>query len=303
MSSILPDRNRSFENPIKQMDMNTLLILIKQPGSAEKFLRYAMGFGADMKMNLRVMYVEDPVHYPAGSTEMTGAVAARMQEELETRVKLGKQQLESTVSALMPDEPALGSIQVDAVAGSENEIIGEMVNEGSIQMVMIRNLDIHFWFRDSRVKTIARNVKCPVWVIPKQAEYSPFSQVLYTTDYNEEDISTLNRLIELMHAQNPEITALHVTDDVDFELRIKHAGFQKILEEKTHYARIKAKALVSQKSGDAMELVNSYANRIQADLVVVLQENLSFLERLFGHDQATRVLEEANRPVLLFHES
>jgi len=262
-----------------------------------------MGFAADMKMNLRVMYVEDPVHYPVGSTEMTGAVAARIQEELETRVKLGKQQLESTVSALMPEEPVLGSIQVDAVAGSETDIIGEMVNEGSIQMVMIRNLDIHFWFRDSRVKTIARNVKCPVWVIPKQAEYSPFSQVLYTTDYQEEDISTLNRLIELMHAQSPEITALHVTDDVDFELRIKHAGFQKILEEKTHYARIKAKALVSQKSGDAMELVNSYANRIQADLVVVLQENLSFLERLFGHDQATRVLEEANRPVLLFHES
>lgn len=283
--------------------MKTLLALIKHPGKADKFLKYAMGFAGDMDLNLRVMYVEDPAHYPIGSTELSGAVVARMQESLNVRMKEGRQQLSSMVSDLTSDVPGWQTVEVDAEAGNDTRIINDLVDEGSIHMVMLSNLDDDFWYRDTRIGNIAREANCPVWVIPENAEYTPIRKVLYTTDYKEEDIPTMKKLIELTQEQEPEITALHVTEDVDFELRIKNAGFQKMLETKTGYDRITLRAMVPQQGEDAAELVNNYSERIHADLIVVLQENLSFLERLFGQDQASRVLEEANKPVLLYHSS
>ncbi|MDF1575842.1 MAG: universal stress protein [Bacteroidales bacterium] len=278
--------------------MKTILAMIKHPASAEKFLKYAIGVAGDMKMKLHVMYVESPAHHPVGGHELSGVVLARMQESLSVQIKQGKKQLEELVAELIPDGSGLHSYEVGAETGDETSIINKLVQEDSIHMVMLRNPEEDLWFRDSRVQAISREAKCPVWVIPEDVAYTPFRKVLYITDYNEEDIPTMNMLVDLLRVFKPDITALHVTEDLDFELRIKNAGFQKVLKDKINYSPISVKALVPQRGEDGMELVNSYAKRIQADLIVVLQENLSFLERLFRQDKAARLLEEANRPVL-----
>lgn len=283
--------------------MKTLLVLIKHPNTSEKFLKYAFSFAEDMNMHVRALYVVDPVEYPVGASKLSGQVAAKIQHDLNYRIKESGQQLRSMLAEFSREKPAWQNVEVGTFTGKDVRIINELVNEQKIHMVMIRNLNDDLWFRDSRERAIAREAKCPVWVIPEDAEYGPFRRVLYTTDYNEEDIPNLNKLIDLTHAHDPEITALHVTEDVDFELRIKNAGFQKILEMKTGYSDIRVKALVPQHAVDPMELVKSYAERIQADLLVVLQENHSFMDRFFGKDHAARVLREAKRPVLLYHES
>ncbi len=37
---------------------------------------------------------------------------------------------------------------------------------------------------------IIRETGCPVWVIPKGLKYKSFTEIVYTSDYNEEDIPT-----------------------------------------------------------------------------------------------------------------
>jgi nucleotide-binding universal stress UspA family protein len=138
-------------------------------------------------------------------------------------------------------------------------------------------------------------------VIPENSDYNPIHSVIYATDYNEEDIPTLEKLIRLTYFESPKITALHITDNVDFDLRIKNAGFQKMLESKLGYENIEVKALVENQGDDMVSLINDYAARISADLIVVLKENRRFLERLFRPSSSEKIIEEASRPVLVFH--
>ena len=54
--------------------------------------------------------------------------------------------------------------------------------------------------------------------------------------------------------------------------------------------------------GDPAEEVNLVAEDLQADLIITASHHPGFLSRLFGTDQAPRILHRACCPVLVYHE-
>jgi nucleotide-binding universal stress UspA family protein len=54
--------------------------------------------------------------------------------------------------------------------------------------------------------------------------------------------------------------------------------------------------------GDPAEEVNLVAEDLQADLIITASHHPGFLSRLFGTDQAPRILHRARCPVLVYHE-
>lgn len=68
---------------------------------------------------------------------------------------------------------------------------------------------------------------------------------------------------------SPGITALHITDNYDFEVRIKKAGFQEMVQTRTDHDKISVKSLVDKNGDDMGQLINDYASLIDADLIVV----------------------------------
>lgn len=158
-----------------------------------------------------------------------------------------------------------------------------------------------FTLKGSFAKELIRNVRCPVWLIPKDTEYQPFHHIIYATDYHNEDISTLKKLIDLTHLVSPQITALHITENADFDLRTKNAGFQKMLEAKTDYNKILVKTLVENDGDDITGLINKYAASYTSDLIVLLKENQHFLERLFKPSTTEKMIKEAKQPFLIYH--
>jgi nucleotide-binding universal stress UspA family protein len=55
--------------------------------------------------------------------------------------------------------------------------------------------------------------------------------------------------------------------------------------------------------GDPAEEVNLIAKDLHADLIITASHHPGFLSRLFGTDQAPRILHRAECPVLVYHES
>ena len=92
--------------------------------------------------------------------------------------------------------------------------------------------DDSFWMQSSTNMDIIKMVECPVWIIPKGAIYQPFSEIVYATDYKAEDIINLKKLISLFPHLMPNITALHITDSVDFEERVKKEVLWKCFSQK-----------------------------------------------------------------------
>jgi nucleotide-binding universal stress UspA family protein len=86
-------------------------------------------------------------------------------------------------------------------------------------------------------------------------------------------------------------------------------------EEKRHNIERKLVALADQvrekypscdirfRDGDPAEEITILAQDIEADLIVTASHHPGFLTRLFGWDQAPRILHRARCPVLIYHEA
>lgn len=282
--------------------MRTLLGFIRKPSESHGIITYLIELSKDLNANLHLLSVENPANYPLGSPNLTGVAVANLQQSMEARMEEGKKTMEKVVNKMMPQMAGKVAVEISTAIGNETTIVGEMLASGKIQMMAIEAIESEGLFgKDTLVMTMVRSIDCPLWVIPENTEYHPFQKIIYASDYREEDIPTLQKLIDLTHRLYPKILALHINDSADFDVRVKTAGFQKMLETKTAYNNISAKALIERNGEDLVQLINSYAAMNGVDLIVVLKENKTFLDRIFNPSSSEKILKAASSPVLVYH--
>jgi nucleotide-binding universal stress UspA family protein len=282
--------------------MRTILGFIRKPEGSAGFINYLIELSKDLGTNLHLLYVENTANHTFATPNLTGVAMAALQKNLQAIIKDGEKVLKDVVEQLMPRIAGKLTVEISTAVGNETSVAGEMVASGNAQMLAIENrsTDGFFW-QDALIKDMVRNIDCPVWVIPGNAEYHSFRKIIYATDYQDEDIPTLQKLIDLTHQLSPQILALHITKNVDFDTRVKTAGFQKMLETKTAYSNISAKALVEKRGDDLVQLINDYATTNKADLIVVLKENKNFLERIYHPSASEKIVKAAEGTVLVYH--
>ncbi|MCJ7718027.1 MAG: universal stress protein [Anaerolineales bacterium] len=284
--------------------MKTILVVVKDFENTENYLKYVLGLAKDLAANVLLFYAEEPFKYPLGAAGMEGRAYAELQASLEARIKTARETLSNQVSALVAKVAGISIVEVKTAIGNKESLINEMVNSGQVQMVMMQGPSKDSFIQDiTEATSLFRSVNWPVWIIPEKCKYQIIESIIYATDYQEEDISTLSKLISHTYFLSPKITALHITETPDFELRVKNAGFSKMLESKLSYNDISVKALVEKEGNDVAQMIESYASRIKADLIVMLKENKGFLERIFNPSSADKIMKESSLPVLIYHSA
>ncbi|MFP4025486.1 MAG: universal stress protein [Thiohalospira sp.] len=283
--------------------MKTLLAVINESEHSKKFIKYAAQLSKDLNTNLKLLAVQNPHAYSIGTQDPSGAAVVNAQEILEEIAQKTKQDLLKLSKEANAELPFNINIDVLSEIGITKLIVDELVSNNKVDMVIIESkLSVSFWAQSSTNKDIIYDINCPVWVIPKEAEYVPSSKIVYATNYKEEDISTMKKLLKLVQTFNPEIVALHITDTIDFEEKVKKEGFLETLQKNTGYSKIKIKVLKERENDNVAQLINDYSSDIDANLIVLLKENRHFLDRLFNPSSTKKLIKEAKLPVLIFHE-
>jgi hypothetical protein len=283
--------------------MKTLISIIRDPDHSKSYITYCLRLAVDLERDVQFLYLQDPSEYPLGTPGSTGASSVQLYQSLEKRAEASRKDLKNTIDRLMESIPQKPLVKVDSDIGSAG-LLGDDYITGKDAMIILENLgEGEIWNQASTDLDIIRNVNCPVWIIPPDTVYNPFKEILYATDYNQEDIGTLKRLIELVGKFLPAITALHITEDVDFEEKLKKEGFKEMVASQAGYDRISVKTLDEKSGYDLGLLVNNFAALINADLITVLKENRPFLERLFRQEPTKKIVRQSDVPVLVFHES
>jgi nucleotide-binding universal stress UspA family protein len=283
--------------------MKTLLAIINEPRESKEFLRYVAGMANDLQGLVKVLYVQAPTNYPLGFTASTELPSLEAQGRMEMLAKeshdLIQKHMKDIVVELSNNNFAGSSSEI----GSADVIVDELVSQNKVDMVVLEGQqDESFWTQSSSNMDVIQKVTCPVWIIPKGAVYAPFREIVYATDYKKEDITNLKRLIAMMPNLTPHITALHITDSVDFEAEVRKSGFVERLREQTSYPQLDVKALYQAGHDDLIELINDYSVKNGANLIVVLKENESFFERIFKPSHTKKILKTTDLPVLVYHE-
>jgi nucleotide-binding universal stress UspA family protein len=283
--------------------MKTLLAIIDQPKESKEFIRYVAAMSVNLMRKVHLVYVNTPANYPYGVPDATGQASVQLQQGIEQQIEESEKMLKNLRAEIAQE------MSMDVFSGQSSEIgvaadiTNDMVSQNKADMVVMEGIkDKSIWEHPANNMDVIKNAKCPVWIVPKGAIYKPAQQIVYATDFKEEDVFNLIHLTRLFPHLAPHITALHITDNPDFEERVKKEGFVEMVQKKTAYRNLNVKALFQNKKEDTVEMLNEYANKKKGDLVVILKENKSFFKRIFQSSTTKKILKSTQLPVLIYHE-
>jgi nucleotide-binding universal stress UspA family protein len=281
--------------------MKNLLAIINDANESKEFIRYVANMAIDLNANVKLLYVQEPFYPIGGAVGATGAVYAEVhqnQEALSTAKEILLKHI-SDITSILPDSLV---INISTEYGNTSLIAKEFVSDKKADMLVLEGQENEgFWEQSSGNKEIISQVECPVLIIPNHAFFKAFTEIIYATDYNEEDITGLKKLLSFAQPFSPNITALHITDNIDFKAKVEQAGFLDMLHKRTNYEKLSVRILDESSNDDIAQLINDYASLINADLIVVLKENKTFFERIFQTDSVKEIIKESMLPVLVFH--
>jgi len=283
--------------------MKTLLAIVNEPKESKEFLRYVAGMAINQTAQIKVLNVHTPVNYSIGMADTSGHASLEMKRSLEKLVEKSTNILKKYVEEISEEISNHVFTDYSSEVGFAAVIAENLVKDNKADMLVMEGKpDDSFWKQSSSVMDVVAEVKCPIWIIPKGTIYKPFTEIVYATDYKKEDISSLKKLINTFPHYTPNITALHITDSIAFEDRVKKAGFVEMLKKQTNYESLWVRAVYQNKHDDLTKLINEYALKSKADLLVLLKENKSFFDRIFNTSHTKEILKTAQLPILVYHE-
>lgn len=152
----------------------------------------------------------------------------------------------------------------------------------------------------SNTLKMAETKACPVLIVPEGAKFSQMKNVMLTSDYKD----TLNTtpsvpIKEFLSIYNPK---LHVVN-VDKEHYIS-------LTEKYEKEKQDLRSLLGEfdpefyfmRMFDIDEALNMFADDFKIDLIIAVQKNHSFMERLFKTSRTKQFAYHSKLPILVIHE-
>ncbi|MEX0986807.1 MAG: universal stress protein [Bacteroidales bacterium] len=254
----------------------------------------------DLELNLvMVLETRNAYYYPMTSTLNTSLETYQFEKMRNDQIKKEKKSFEKVIRKKQKENKN-PVISYEIKEGATDMILIDMSEDPETYLIMIsESHEPEQGFIINTYLNIVERASCPILKIPKNYHLADLKRILYATDYKEEDISTLTRLASIAAPFKGIITALHITDSVDLEEKLKSHGFESSLHDKVGYDRIH---FAIREEKNVVRGILEYAEKGEYDLIVLLKENRNFLQRLFTRSESNRILSEATIPVMIYHE-
>ncbi len=123
---------------------------------------------------------------------------------------------------------------------------------------------------------VIKKAKCPVIAVPPKFEYEAPKEILFPTDYEiKYDKKEFASLLALVQQHKSRINVLHVRAGYDLNSQQeKHKSqLEKLLENKALFHEVPDNGII--------EAVNAFQTKSKINLLVMVQNKHSFMERLF----------------------
>ncbi len=152
----------------------------------------------------------------------------------------------------------------------------------------------------SNTLRMAKTKACPVMIIPEEAPFNPISKVMLTSDFKNTLQTTPSVPIKnFLDLFKPKLHIVNVdkhhyislTDDYERERQDLIRLFADYNPD-FHFLRLY----------DVDEALNLFAHDMHIDLIITIQKNHSFMEKLFRTSHTRKLSFHSKVPILIIHE-
>jgi len=152
----------------------------------------------------------------------------------------------------------------------------------------------------STTKKLIKKAPCPILAIPENAVLNGINTIIYATDFEDEDISAIDKLTEIAEIFNASIKIVHISPKNDVEGQQEMEWFKEILKETVTYDKLEFDLLFSD---ELYPLLKLYIDEVEADLIAMLErEKKGLLKNVFHKDLVTKMEATSSIPFISFNE-
>ncbi|MEM1321871.1 MAG: universal stress protein [Bacteroidota bacterium] len=147
---------------------------------------------------------------------------------------------------------------------------------------------------------LAQRAFCPVMLIPEQARYEEFEQILYATNFESADSLMLHQIIDFANIFRSALHFVHIENDKNQEdFNFTEDLIMKQLMDKGSPAFSFNMHTVADVS--VLEGLHQYAATNEVQLIVLANRQRSLLESLLGQSMTKKMALRIKYPMLVYH--
>jgi nucleotide-binding universal stress UspA family protein len=155
------------------------------------------------------------------------------------------------------------------------------------------------FFGSNTLKMAERKV-CPVLIVPEHATFSPLKNVMLTSDFKSTiDTTPSVPIKDFLDAFKPQLHVVNV--DKDHYISLTENYEQEKQEMKKLFAEYRPE-FYFMRLYDVDEAINLFAESRNIDLIIVIQKNHSFIDKLLRGSRTKKLSYHSKLPILVMHE-
>ncbi len=145
---------------------------------------------------------------------------------------------------------------------------------------------------------VVKNARCRILTVPRNAVYHGFENLMYATNFNDEDFTDLQKLFSLLVTYKPVIHCVHINIDRDrITDESKMAALKKHFENKMSEGRLIFEII---DNDDFLEGMSDYVGKNHIDCIAVVHHRRGFIKSLFTKNHTRELMYHSDIPLYIF---
>ena len=280
---------------IVQHKMKAMLIPVDFSPSAENAVRYGVQLAAHLGLRADLMHVYHPVVDPHNAVILDGKMGNTLREQLEKLAAEYKNGSEDKMA-----NPVSSRFEI----GFPVQMISETAMDDSVSLVVMGTLgatNLVDQVLGSNSSAVAMRSEKPVLLVPPDVTFKPLDHIVVAFNHELIDSDAFEKLFEFNRPFEAHIDFIHVSDErEDGFAAIRDKLIQRIFMHGTPSFSFDVHEITRGDKGVAHDIQN-YADQHHPDLLVMVAQHRSFIDRLFHTSVSKKVCLNPHGPILVLH--
>jgi nucleotide-binding universal stress UspA family protein len=250
-------------------------------------LEFAVVIGEKENRNLTLLNIFTPKDFN------TILGSDHVKQEYDNLLKIAETKLQAISNEIwkISNKKGLKSCDYKLMPGKIVDVLSDLAKEDKSELIVIGTTGHSAYERKylgGKAEKIIQHTHCSVLCVPENHGFHGIKKIVYATDYQEEDKLAIQQLIDLAKVLKAEVEILHVSHHDDTIDKAIYEEFKGELMSFVNYDKISFNRVVFKHVATGL---NEYMKEKNADLLVLLNKKLNFLESLF-HRSLTQHLDK-----------
>jgi nucleotide-binding universal stress UspA family protein len=250
-------------------------------------LEFAVNIGEKENSNLTLLNIFTPKDFN------TILGSEHLKEEYDNLLGIAETKLQAITKEIWKVSKKNGLLSCDSklMSGKIVDVLFQVAEAEKSELIIIGTTGHSAYERKyigGKAEKIIQQAHCSVLCIPENHNFHGIKKIVYATDYQEEDKLAIQQLIDLANVLNAEVEILHISHHDD---TIDKALYEEFKQELMHFVSTPKISFNRAIYKHVAEGLNEHMKETNADLLVLLNKKLNFLETLF-HRSLTQHLDK-----------